>query len=79
MTINMFDDWDIDLRAMRDGDAEEHARFFTKLRASSFLVPMSPLENKGISLLSTQRKELFIPAFTTSAEFQKWKHREDGA
>jgi hypothetical protein len=75
----MFDNWDPELKTMRGGDAAAQSAFFTKLRASSFLVPVSPLEGKGISLLSTQQGELFIPAFTASPEFQKWEKREDGA
>jgi hypothetical protein len=61
----------------QDGEAERET-FFSKLRLSIFLVPQS-LEGNGLSLLSTQHGELFIPAFTTGDEFRKWEKREDGA
>ncbi|MDR1329388.1 MAG: enhanced serine sensitivity protein SseB [Oscillospiraceae bacterium] len=77
-TYKPFDNWDAELQAMRDGGEPEQRAFFTKLRASKFFVPVSPLEGKGISLLSTPCGELFIPAFTTSVELQKWERREDG-
>jgi hypothetical protein len=77
-TYKPFDNWDADLKTMRDGGEPEQRAFFTKLRASKFFVPVSPLEGKGISLLSTPCDELYIPAFTTSVELQKWERREDG-
>jgi hypothetical protein len=63
---------------MLKGDSSARATIFTRLRASVFMAPIPP-DGKGLSLLSTQHGELFIPAFTTSAEFRKWERVEDGA
>jgi hypothetical protein len=73
-----FDDWDGQLKQMLGGDESARDPFFTKLRLSIFMSPMTP-DGKGLSLLSTQHGQLFIPAFTASAEFRKWEKSEDGA
>ncbi|MDR2421086.1 MAG: enhanced serine sensitivity protein SseB [Oscillospiraceae bacterium] len=73
-----FDDWDESFKRMTEGGEAERAEFFRRLRRSMFLVPQS-LEGNGLSLLSTQHGELFLPAFTTSGEFRKWERHEDGA
>ena len=74
---NPFDDWDAQLKSMRAGGSDVRAFFRRRLRAASYFVPRRP-DGKSLSLLATQNNELFLPAFTSEAEFDKWTQPHDG-
>jgi hypothetical protein len=73
-----FEDWNKQLKNMREGGSDTRAFFTRRLRASEYLVPIQP-EGKGLSLLATQHGERFLPAFTSEVEFGKWKQAHGGA
>ena len=60
------------MEQLRDNPTPEGKRqFFTELKAARFLVPSRKQDN-GIAILRTQNKEVFLPAFTTKEELDKW-------
>lgn len=75
--INAFTDWNTQIEKLYGGGEDIRAQFFTRVRASAYLVPKPP-EGTGLALLSTQNKELYIPAFTAQDEFQKWVQPQGG-
>jgi hypothetical protein len=74
----VFADWDEQLERMRAGGRDVRAFFTRRMRTSGYFVPRPP-GGKGLSLLATQKKELFLPAFTSEDEFDKWKEPSGGA
>jgi hypothetical protein len=74
---NPFDDWDAQLENVRAGGSDVRAFFRRRLRASSYIAPRRP-DGRGLSLLATQNNELFLPAFTSEAELDKWTQPHGG-
>jgi hypothetical protein len=73
-----FTDWDEQLERMRAGGRDVKTFFTRRLRASGYFVPRLST-GKGFCLLATQKNELFLPAFTSKNEFDKWKEPSGGA